>query len=388
MAFELTPRQMRTVAAAVTTVAAVIIVIAAGLLGWLIVLFVRTFSGVFLPLVVGAVAALVFRPYYDWLRGPGRMPVAAAVAAVFLSALVPLAAFIAFFGSLAVRQLLGLAEQAPELWEKTSGPSLHNLRIDGLEFAARIVDLHLPVDTALRAVDVGGPCRHFVVQRPDVADATAAHALARHRAQFVLRDVQPAPVFRRVAELDATNQFPCPGRLEHFVEGARRVRVEVVAHQGDLRAVGVAPLQQRGDLQRPVRLRTPGPGRRLTPTRQRLAEQEDRGRTGPFVFVVDAARPLRRGGQRRAHFLDQLHRLLVHAHDGTIRVVRFLIQIQDLFHVRHELGIGLRRDHPILDFPLRQLVFFSVRRMVSRLIDSTIANSTTRRASRRNDQLA
>ena len=119
MAFELTPRQMRTVAAAVTTVAAVIILIAAGLLGWLIVLFIRTFSGVFLPLVVGGVAALVFRPYYDWLRGPGRMPVAAAVAAVFLSALIPLAAFIAFFGSLAVRQLLGLAEQAPELWEKT-----------------------------------------------------------------------------------------------------------------------------------------------------------------------------------------------------------------------------------------------------------------------------
>ena len=59
MPFELTPRQLRTVAAAVTTVAAVIILIAAGLLGWLIVLFVRTFSGVFLPLVVGAVAALV-----------------------------------------------------------------------------------------------------------------------------------------------------------------------------------------------------------------------------------------------------------------------------------------------------------------------------------------
>ena len=119
MAFELTPRQMRTVAAAVTTVAAVVILTAAGLLGWLIVLFVRTFSGVFLPLVVGGVAALVFRPYYDWLRGPGRMPVAGAVAAVFLSALVPLAAFIAFFGHLAVRQFVGLAQQAPELWEQT-----------------------------------------------------------------------------------------------------------------------------------------------------------------------------------------------------------------------------------------------------------------------------
>ena len=44
VAFELTPRQTRTVAAAATTVAAAVIVTAAGLLGWLIVLFVRTFS--------------------------------------------------------------------------------------------------------------------------------------------------------------------------------------------------------------------------------------------------------------------------------------------------------------------------------------------------------
>ena len=80
--------------------------------------------------------------------------------------------------------------------------------------------------------------------------------------------------------------------------------------------------------------------------------------------------------------------LSAEAHDGTIRIVGFLIQIQDLFHVRHELGIGLRRDHPVLDFPLGHPVFFSVRRMVSWLTDSTIANSTTLRASRRSDQFA
>ena len=70
-----------------------------------------------------------------------------------------------------------------------------------------------------------------------------------------------------------TNQLPCPGRLEHFVEGALRVRVEVVAHQGDLLAFGVASFQQAGDLQRPVHLRAPGPGRRLPPTRQRFATE-------------------------------------------------------------------------------------------------------------------
>ncbi len=272
--------------------------------------------------------------------------------------------------------------------ECTSAASRQNVRIDGLEFTARIVDLHLPVDTALRSSDVGGPRRHFAVQRLEVADAAPVQALTRHRTQFILGDVQPAPVLRRVAELEATNQFPSPGRLEHLVEGAGRVRVEVVAHQGDLRAVGVAALQQVGDLHRPVRLRPPGPRRRPPPTRQRLAEQEDRGRAGPFVLVVDAAGPRQRGGHRRARFLDQLHRLLIHAHDRASRVVRLRIGVQDLLHVRHELGVGLRRDHPVLDFPPGHPVFFSVRRMVSWLTDSTTSSSTTRRASSRNDQLA
>lgn len=116
MAIELTPRQANTIAAAITTVSALVILLAVGLLGWLTALFLRTFSGVFLPLAVGGVAALVFRPYYDWLRRPGRLPAPAAVAAVFLSALVPMVLFAAFFGNLAIEQLVGLAAQAPEWW--------------------------------------------------------------------------------------------------------------------------------------------------------------------------------------------------------------------------------------------------------------------------------
>ena len=113
----MTDRQARTIAAAITTISALVILVAIGLLGWLAALFLRTFSGVFLPLATGAVAALVFRPYYEWLRTAGRMPVALAVAAVFLSALVPLSIFLAFFGQVAVDQLVGLATQAPEWWE-------------------------------------------------------------------------------------------------------------------------------------------------------------------------------------------------------------------------------------------------------------------------------
>ncbi len=117
MALDFTERQARTIAAAITTVASLVILVAIGLLGWLAALFLRTFSGVFLPLAVGAVAALVCRPYYDWLRTTGRIPGVLAVAAVFLSALIPLGIFMAAFGQLAVAQLIALAAQAPEWWE-------------------------------------------------------------------------------------------------------------------------------------------------------------------------------------------------------------------------------------------------------------------------------
>ena len=56
---------------------------------------------------------------------------------------------------------------------------------------------------------------------------------------------------------------------------------------------------------------------------------------------------------------------------------------------RHELGIGLSGGiTQYCDLPLGHAVFFSVRRMVSWLTDSTISSSTTLRANSRNDQFA
>ncbi len=117
MSLEFSERQSRTVAAAVTTLASLVILIAIGLLGWLAAVFLRTFSGVFLPLALGAVAALVCRPYYAWLRERLKLPPTAAVLGVFLSVLMPLTAFGIFFGGILVRQLIELASHAPEWWE-------------------------------------------------------------------------------------------------------------------------------------------------------------------------------------------------------------------------------------------------------------------------------
>lgn len=79
--------------AAVTILATLIIILACGFLLWLIAVFLRTFSSVFLPLAVGGVIALVFRPYYKWLNEEVRLPAPIALAIVFLSILLPVGAF-------------------------------------------------------------------------------------------------------------------------------------------------------------------------------------------------------------------------------------------------------------------------------------------------------
>jgi len=117
MNLTLSERQTKTVAAAVTLLSAMVILAAVGSFFWLISWFLRSFSGVFLPLAVGAVAALVFRPYYDWLCQKLRLPGPVALVLLFLSLLVPVAAFLWFFGSLIAEQLVGLVAQVPE-WSR------------------------------------------------------------------------------------------------------------------------------------------------------------------------------------------------------------------------------------------------------------------------------
>ncbi|MEM1205887.1 MAG: AI-2E family transporter [Acidobacteriota bacterium] len=116
---QLSERQQSAVSAAVTILAAFVIVLAVATLFWLVGSFVSTFSNVLLPLVVAAVAALVFRPYYEWLRERARFPPGLALAAVFLSAIVPLGMFGWFFGSVLVEQLTALVEGIPAWWQNT-----------------------------------------------------------------------------------------------------------------------------------------------------------------------------------------------------------------------------------------------------------------------------
>ena len=115
---ELSDRQKRVAATAITVLSLVVILAALGALFWLAAVFLRTFSNVFLPLAVAGIVALVFRPYYDWLRTKLRLPTPLALVALFLSALIPLAAFGWFFGAVLARQISEMIEAFPEWWER------------------------------------------------------------------------------------------------------------------------------------------------------------------------------------------------------------------------------------------------------------------------------
>lgn len=113
----LSERQRATVSAAITIVAAVVIVLAILGLFWVIGLFLIRFSSVFMPVAVAGVAALVFKPYYEWLCRKVKYQWLAVVV-VFLSVLLPVAGFFVFFGSVISNQIGGLVEKGPELREK------------------------------------------------------------------------------------------------------------------------------------------------------------------------------------------------------------------------------------------------------------------------------
>lgn len=129
MDLEFSSRQRAAVSAAVTILAGFVIVLALGVVFWLVGRFVHSFSNVLLPLAVAGVAALVFRPYYEWLleRLERLAPVqrfrlgpALALTAVFLSGILPLVAFGWFIGDLVVGQIVELSHRFPDWWQDFS----------------------------------------------------------------------------------------------------------------------------------------------------------------------------------------------------------------------------------------------------------------------------
>src|SRR6266496_816140 len=124
------------------------------------------------------------------------------------------------------------------------------------------------------------------------------------------------------------------------------------------------------------------------PAFQRREHHEQIGDAIAFVFVIVTRWLSRFGGDRRARVDDQLLRGFVEAHERALRIVRSLIDFQDVFHGGDKRRVGVGRNHPLLLAMRLENVFFSVRPIVLSLARSTMCSSTTFSSSRRRLHLA
>src|SRR5712691_4378075 len=95
----------------------------------------------------------------------------------------------------------------------------------------------------------------------------------------------------------------------------------------------------------------------MAPSLKRLGKHEHAGRARAFVFIVDTTRMVRGGGDWHASFLQQLHRLFVHAHHRKPRVIRLRVCLQHVFHARDKFAVGFRGDDPVLNLARRHAIF-------------------------------
>nr|HDN00642.1 AI-2E family transporter [Deltaproteobacteria bacterium] len=109
------PRQRTTVAAAMTLGAVLVLVLFFSGTVWGLALFAAAFKNVLLPPVAAGILTMLLRPYYNGLLKVCRGSRATALVLFFLSALIPLGAFIWFIGAFAANQLLRLIDDLPSM---------------------------------------------------------------------------------------------------------------------------------------------------------------------------------------------------------------------------------------------------------------------------------
>src|ERR1700689_4351570 len=115
----------------------------------------------------------------------------------------------------------------------------------------------------------------------------------------------------------------------------------------------------------------------MAPTFQGGEQHEQIRRAIAFVLIVITRDSLGSGWNRHARFGDHLLRRLIEAHQGAFRLAGLVINLQDIFHVRHERRVGLRRNDKLLVQVRLEDVFLSVRPIVLSLARATMFNSTT-----------
>jgi len=143
------------------------------------------------------------------------------------------------------------------------------------------------------------------------------------------------------------------------------MRIEMIAHPYHLGGIGITVIKQVLALVRPVDRGAVCRYVDRTPPRQGLGTQQHVGRPDAFVFIIITLGLARLGWQGRARFLHQLHRLFIPIDKRVPGIIGALLELRDILHVSHKVGLVLWGNHPALGYVWREEVFLRVCRTVA-----------------------
>ena len=203
----------------------------------------------------------------------------------------------------------------------------------------------LPVGFGVVLVAVVLPCGNFVGSICLSAMRRSRHCDARTPSSDSA-DVEPAAVLNRVVPFEALDEPAGLGRGKGLIKRGWLVDVEII-----LRSAIFARIWKMRSGQIPEHVGIidgcVAVGDLDVPPPFERREREQIGDAIAFVFVIVTRWLSRFGGDRPAPLDDQLLRAFVEAHQGTLGIVRPLIDFQYIFHAGDKGRIGVIAESPI-----------------------------------------
>src|SRR3972149_3078498 len=250
-----------------------------------------------------------------------------------------------------------------------------------MQFRACFLNGEMPSDRRLGRIAFSLQSGDFLHQRGFISDP-ARQALALKYTELQFGHVQPTAMLGRVMKLQA---FENASRLfgrEGLIQRGWPMGVEITQHHPDQLGLRVnlitQPLHLSGEI---LHGATVG-HRHMPPTASGFKLHKQIARAVALVLIVVAFHLPRRGRQRGLRLGPQLLRAFIEADYRALRIIRFGVQIQHIFHGRDKLGAYFG-NAPFLLLPRFEFVFFSNWRIASCEMESANSKSTTRPASKR-----
>ena len=144
--------------------------------------------------------------------------------------------------------------------------------------------------------------------------------------------------------------------------------IEIVHDKYDLLFVRAADVYKAFDFLRPVRRSAVFAHTYMPHAGQGLHEHKYAAGAIPDIFRIVFFGVSRTRRQRFPDFAQQLVRFFIHAHYRDNRIIRHLVDVQDILHAGYEFGIFLWRDTPVVVSVRLEFVFLRTLRIVSLLM--------------------